>query len=60
MSDDEDEAIAIVAAIAEAEPLHFEADYHWCVLCNNNLPISPEDHESTCPWRRAVEFMKGR
>ena len=52
----------IVRALAEANPCWCD-DYTvgetTCALCDANTPGSAEEHEPSCPWRLAVEWVKG-
>lgn len=52
-------AIRIVRNLASlAAPL--DGEFGYCHLCKADFPgsdpIKPEDHEVSCPWRRAVEW----
>ena len=49
----------IVRALADADPIYHEGDFHWCALCSARLPIRPEHHEESCVWRLAVEWVEG-
>lgn len=46
----------IVRALAASEPIEYGDTYHWCSLCNANLPMRVEDHAEDCVWRQAREW----
>ena len=47
----------IVRALAAGSPVTHQNDWHWCELCDADLPIRSGDHEPECPWRLAVEWV---
>ena len=50
-------AMDIVRALAAcAEPR--DSEYYVCWLCLHNVFGSETDHESDCPWRQALEWVR--
>ena len=48
----------IVRMLAAIDPITEGPNYwHWCVVCNERLVLSVDDHPETCPWRLAVEYV---
>lgn len=55
------DVVAIVRDLAEIGSPH-DHEYGDCMLCeklSRNDPVEPEDHDPTCPWRRAREWVAG-
>jgi hypothetical protein len=47
------EAWAVVVALATASPTYPGHNRRRCVFCDARAPKVPEDHETSCTWRRA-------
>jgi hypothetical protein len=48
----------IVRLLAASDPIiEGPGWYHYCALCAASVPLNPIDHEDTCPWRLATEYV---
>lgn len=50
---------AIVRDLAARNPNRYDDDgeYHGCMLCAAVVPVKFADHDPSCPWRRASEWV---